>query len=180
MEFNAQQAEIQRNWAERMDNTKYQRAMADMKAGGLNPILAYGGINSSASGSAASVSAPQMGYAQGAQPSGGLLGANDTSISGYQGQMEYMGGLLGLLSAGLDGISSAMQAFAMAGVDKNSDFLTFMKELLNGSMTDSELKWRNNQSKGKGWIDDIFNMLNNNKWENGDYNPQDRRKGNRG
>ena len=116
MEFNAQEAQKQRDWAERMDNTKYQRAMADMKAGGLNPILAYGGINSSASGSAASVSAPQMGYAQGAQASGGLLGANDASISGYNGQMEYMGGMLGLLSAAIGGISSAMSA--MGGMGK--------------------------------------------------------------
>lgn len=112
MAFNAEQAQLQRDWAERMDNTKYQRAMADMKAGGLNPILAYGGINSSASGSAASVSAPEMGFAHGAQATGGLLGANDASISGYQGQMDYYAGLMGMLGQMFNGLHSAMGAFS--------------------------------------------------------------------
>lgn len=40
MVFSAHEARKSRKWSQQMDNTKYQRAVADMRAAGLNPILA--------------------------------------------------------------------------------------------------------------------------------------------
>lgn len=126
-DFNAEQAQIQRDWLERMDNTKYQRAIKDMESAGLNPILAVtgGGISTgTGSGSAASINP-----ISGQQASGSVLQGMAASEGMGSGQMEYMGGLLGLLSAGMSGLSSAIKAFSEMGL-KDKDVADVIVQIM--------------------------------------------------
>lgn len=112
-DFNAAEAEKQRQWSQWMESTRYQRGMKDMQKAGLNPILAYGGIATGAgSGGAASVGSASMGTISGQGASGGIVNGLSASEGNYTGQMEYMSGMLGLFGAAIDGISAAQKYMA--------------------------------------------------------------------
>lgn len=76
--FNATQSQIQRDYETQMSNTAYQRAAADMKAAGLNPMMMFGSGSMSstpsvgaASSGAASSSGASVGMGSGATASVG-------------------------------------------------------------------------------------------------------------
>lgn len=79
--FSAQQAEINRQFQERLSSSAYQRAVADMKKAGLNPALMYKGLDSASTPGGSTAS-----------------GSRSTPPASSTGQL--VGLITGLISAG--------------------------------------------------------------------------------
>lgn len=76
-DYNAEQAQLQRDFEDRMSSTAYQRAVKDMQAAGLNPYAVYGGASPSSTPSGSSAHSGSSG-----------------SSSAYGNELKIIGGSL--------------------------------------------------------------------------------------
>ncbi|WNK13339.1 MAG: DNA pilot protein [Microvirus sp.] len=109
MDFSSAQAGLQRNWEANMSNSAYQRQVDDMKAAGINPMMA---AMKGGGASTPSASAPSGSVGSASAPSG--VAAHGTPMSGAA---AHVGNALGAGISSAGDVASIFAALANSGAD---------------------------------------------------------------
>lgn len=144
MEFNAKEAQKARDWMEYMSNTAYQRGVKDLKAAGLNPILAATNGSASSPSSAGATS----GIA-GATADSESWGFNESQQSAENSAVSYSGLAEGLRQLG-NGIRELANSWG--NTTTGGKLTTTAKHIAEatGEAAEEALTYINNMLKPKG------------------------------